>query len=86
MCQTHSPNKVFVCDYFIITYLILKIFILGVYDFPLGVVYPGIVDGVFYNISTLKTVLQPVRDFQLAFNIHILFLNFISNFISNFNH
>jgi endoglucanase len=33
--------------------------------------YPGIIAGKLYNKETLRNILKPVRDFQLAYNAHI---------------
>ncbi len=43
----------------------------GVHDNKVGVVYPGEIGGVKYDKERLRAVLQPVRDFQLAYNVHI---------------
>ncbi len=36
-----------------------------------GVAYPGTIGGVFYDKEALRRHLQPVREFQLAYNAHI---------------
>jgi hypothetical protein len=36
-----------------------------------GVVYPGVIDGRQVDKEALRQNLQPVRDFQLAYNVHI---------------
>ncbi|MGB9687412.1 glycoside hydrolase family 5 protein, partial [Thermogutta sp.] len=43
----------------------------GVYDNPMGVVYPGIIDGKWYDRDTLRKVLEPVRRFQEGNGVHI---------------
>lgn len=43
----------------------------GVYDNPTGVVYPGTIDGRWYDRETLKKALSPVIKFQQEFNVHI---------------
>lgn len=43
----------------------------GVYGGPTGVRYPGPIGGVQVNKEALRKYLQPVRDFQLAYNVHI---------------
>jgi hypothetical protein len=36
-----------------------------------GIAYPGVIDGKAYDKEALRRHLQPVRDFQLAYNVHI---------------
>ncbi|OGV69531.1 MAG: hypothetical protein A3K19_13920 [Lentisphaerae bacterium RIFOXYB12_FULL_65_16] len=43
----------------------------GVYGSVTGVTYPGQVDGKPLDKAALRRHLQPVRDFQLAYNVHI---------------
>lgn len=43
----------------------------GIYNSKTGIVYPGMIAGRNYNKAALKKVLKPVRDFQLAYNVHI---------------
>ncbi|MBN1409811.1 MAG: cellulase family glycosylhydrolase [Spirochaetales bacterium] len=43
----------------------------GVYNRKTGIRYPGKINNIFYNKETLTKVLQPVRDFQLAYHVHI---------------
>lgn len=43
----------------------------GVGGSPTGIAYPGEIDGVFWDKERLRSVLQPVREFQLAYNVHI---------------
>jgi endoglucanase len=43
----------------------------GLHDSPAGIVYPGEINGRRENRETLRAYLQPVRDFQLAYNVHI---------------
>jgi hypothetical protein len=43
----------------------------GVHSNPLGVVYPGKIGGVQYDKEKLRAILKPVRDFQLAYSVHI---------------
>jgi hypothetical protein len=43
----------------------------GVYGSPVGVNYPGEIAGQKYDKQALRKHLQPVRDFQLAYNMHI---------------
>lgn len=43
----------------------------GVNNEKSGIMYPGIIDGIYYDKNTLKEILQPVRDFQLAHNVPI---------------
>ncbi len=35
------------------------------------VTYPGVINGTEWNKERLRSVLQPVREFQLAYNVHI---------------
>ncbi|MDH7568290.1 MAG: cellulase family glycosylhydrolase [Armatimonadota bacterium] len=41
----------------------------GVHGLPVGQVYPGVIDGVYWDKERLREALQPARDFQLAFNV-----------------
>jgi len=43
----------------------------GVHDNNSGVTYPGIINGTYYDKKTLKGILQPVRDFQLRYDVPI---------------
>ena len=43
----------------------------GVHGPPTGVAYPGEIGAVQYDKETLRKALQPVRDFQRAYNVHI---------------
>lgn len=43
----------------------------GVYDNPVGVVYPGHIDGRWYDRDTLRKVLSPVINFQKEYGVHI---------------
>ncbi len=43
----------------------------GVFSKTVGITYPGTIDGKQYDKDALKKVLQPVRDFQRAYNVHI---------------
>lgn len=43
----------------------------GVNNSPLGVTYPGKIGNVEWNKEQIRKVLQPVRDFQLAYNVPI---------------
>lgn len=43
----------------------------GVHGNKTGVVYPGEIGKVHYDKETLRKILKPVRDFQLAYNVHI---------------
>jgi len=43
----------------------------GVHNSPVGKVYPGVLGGVEWNKERLRWVLEPVREFQLAYNVHI---------------
>lgn len=43
----------------------------GIYNTTTGVVYPGMINKKMYDKEALKVVLKPVRDFQLAYNVHI---------------
>jgi len=36
-----------------------------------GIVYPGIIDGKYYDKNTLMNILKPVRDFQLMYHVPI---------------
>ncbi len=43
----------------------------GVHSNPRGVTYPGKISGRDYDKETLRAILKPVRDFQLAYNVQI---------------
>ena len=43
----------------------------GLFDKPRDISYPGVIDGKLENRESLRAYLQPVRDFQLAYNKHI---------------
>jgi len=43
----------------------------GVDDQHTGIVYPGKVDGIMVDKNSLKGILQPVRDFQVKYNVPI---------------
>ena len=43
----------------------------GVYDNPTGVVYPGTIEGRWYDRETLRKALTPVMKFQQEFGVHI---------------
>lgn len=43
----------------------------GIYDFPTGISYPGTAEGSYWDSAKLRTVLQPVRDWQLKNNVAI---------------
>ena len=43
----------------------------GVYGSSTGVRYPGKIGATEWNKEQLRKVLQPVREFQLAYNVHI---------------
>eukprot|EP01113_Clastostelium_recurvatum_P023837 TRINITY_DN2843_c0_g1_i2.p1 TRINITY_DN2843_c0_g1~~TRINITY_DN2843_c0_g1_i2.p1 ORF type:complete len:675 (-),score=123.93 TRINITY_DN2843_c0_g1_i2:7-2031(-) len=44
----------------------------GVYaQYPFGPQYPGMVGGANWNIDLIRSTLQPVRNFQLNYNVHI---------------
>ncbi|MEA1952660.1 MAG: cellulase family glycosylhydrolase [Planctomycetota bacterium] len=43
----------------------------GVHGTPTGIVYPGKIDKNMWNKEQLRKVLAPVREFQLAYNVHI---------------
>lgn len=43
----------------------------GVHGNPMGVHYPGEVDGRYYDKAALKTLLEPVVRFQRDYNVHI---------------
>lgn len=43
----------------------------GVHDSPTGVSYPGKIGDKEWNKEALRQVLAPVREFQLAYNVHI---------------
>jgi hypothetical protein len=43
----------------------------GVYGARTGVPYPGVIDGQPCDQAALRRYLQPVREFQLAYNVHI---------------
>ncbi len=42
----------------------------------MNVEYPGELDGIFWDKEKLRIALQPVRDFQLKYNVHIIFGEF----------
>lgn len=43
----------------------------GVYDNTNGIAYPGIINRTYYDKNTLLKILQPVRNFQLTYNLPI---------------
>lgn len=43
----------------------------GVYEEWMPTQYPSIIQGIEWNKDQIRTSLQPVRDFQLAYNVHI---------------
>jgi hypothetical protein len=43
----------------------------GVHDSRTGVAYPGVIDGRPCDQDALRRYLRPVREFQLAYNVHI---------------
>lgn len=43
----------------------------GVDNDKSGIIYPGMIDGIYYDKKTLRSILQPVRNFQLAYNAPI---------------
>ncbi len=43
----------------------------GVYNKTTGIAYPGMINKKMYDAETLRAILKPVRDFQLAYNAHI---------------
>ena len=43
----------------------------GVHDSPTGVSYPGTIKGKAWDREALRATLAPVREFQLAYNVHI---------------
>lgn len=43
----------------------------GVNDQHTGIVYPGKIDGIMVDKNSLKGILQPVRDFQVKYNVPI---------------
>jgi len=43
----------------------------GVYNTKTGISYPGKINGVEWDKERLRKVLAPVREFQLAYNVHI---------------
>jgi len=43
----------------------------GVHGYPTGIAYPGKVHGSFYDKAKLRQLLQPVRDYQQDYNVHI---------------
>lgn len=43
----------------------------GVYNKTTGITYPGMINKKMYDAETLRAILKPVRDFQLAYNAHI---------------
>ncbi len=43
----------------------------GVHSKSAPVTYPGLIEGVEWNKERIRATLQPVREFQLAYNVHI---------------
>lgn len=43
----------------------------GVYNDRVGIVYPGIIDGKYWDKNRLRVALQPVLDFQRKYDVHI---------------
>lgn len=43
----------------------------GVYENPRGATYPGTIGSEYWDKETIRRHLQPVREFQLAYNVHI---------------
>ncbi|MBN2452576.1 MAG: cellulase family glycosylhydrolase [Lentisphaeria bacterium] len=43
----------------------------GVHNQPVGIAYPGSVNGVTYDREALRKHLAPVREFQLGYNVHV---------------
>ena len=43
----------------------------GVHGSPVGVAYPGVIGGMQVDKEALRRHLAPVREFQLAYNVHI---------------
>lgn len=43
----------------------------GVSGSPVGIAYPGTIGGVEWNKDQIRKTLAPVREFQLAYNVHI---------------
>ncbi|TWU34334.1 glycoside hydrolase family 5 protein [Novipirellula artificiosorum] len=43
----------------------------GVQNEVTGIAYPGMIEGKQWNQQALRAVLKPVREFQLAYNVHI---------------
>jgi len=43
----------------------------GINNSPTGIIYPGKINGKMESKETLREYLKPVRDFQLAYNVHI---------------
>ena len=43
----------------------------GIHGSPTGIAYPGEIRGKMENKETLREYLQPVREFQQAYNVHI---------------
>lgn len=43
----------------------------GVVNKLVNITYPGIIARKLYNKETLRTILEPIRNFQLAYNAHI---------------
>jgi len=44
----------------------------GLYGQNTGIYYPGEIEGIYWDKEKLRLVLQPVRDFQLKYNVHII--------------
>jgi endoglucanase len=43
----------------------------GVHSKSAPITYPGLIEGVEWNKERIRATLQPVREFQLAYNVHI---------------
>lgn len=43
----------------------------GVHNTPIGISYPGKIRDLMWDKERLRKVLEPVREFQLAYNVHI---------------
>lgn len=77
MNLVNFPIKVYIASLFIIHLLLIFYNNAGVLEgFEVGPVYPGIIAGQMYNITKLRQHMQPVRDFQLAYNVHIFIINY----------